>query len=503
MVEVKHGRYAMYLRKSRADLEKERRERFDTLAKHERELAAMCQRDGIAVDYVFRELVSGESISERHEFQRLMEMVTSKALDGVVVHAIDRLGRGDMMEYGYVLSAFQWTRTKIVTPGKTYDPNDRTDFMALQMQMIIANGELSAYKERMRAGREQSVRDGQYIGSHAPYGYDKAVVSRMRTLRPNGQAAIVRDMFGMMLESGSFVRVCNALNARGIPGPTGGTWTPNAVKRIIRNPTYMGKVRWNDRVRTIESRDGLSFVRRRVPNPEPMVCDGLHPAIVTEDVWRKANAAHVRGSSEHTGKPLRNPFAGILVCEKCGSAMTLVVSDPHGRRQERLKHRQYSDCTTKSCSLDMVMDAVVDALKGLYEDIEYEVSIGTDAAQRVADEVAALRSELAAARRRSDRLVELFTADAIGIQEFRDRREPIERQMERMESRIAELEGMEVPDQGTRLVRLHEGIEMLRDPSVDARRKNDCLKEIIERITYRNDGTSRNQHDIHLDIFLM
>lgn len=144
MLELPVGRYVMYLRKSRADEERERNGEFETLGKHERELSAMCRRMAVPVEMPpLRELVSGESIAARPRFQELMEMVQARELAGVVVHAVDRLGRGDMMEYGYILSAFQFTRTLIVTPGKVYDPADPIDLQQLQLQMFFANTEIT------------------------------------------------------------------------------------------------------------------------------------------------------------------------------------------------------------------------------------------------------------------------------------------------------------------------------------------------------------------------
>ena len=57
------GEYVMYLRKSRADIEKEARGEMETLGKHERELVSMSKRMGIVVADIRRELVSGEKIN--------------------------------------------------------------------------------------------------------------------------------------------------------------------------------------------------------------------------------------------------------------------------------------------------------------------------------------------------------------------------------------------------------------------------------------------------------
>ncbi|WP_368291640.1 recombinase family protein, partial [Escherichia coli] len=226
------GVYAMYLRKSRADAEKERQGE-DTLAKHERELSAFSAARRYLVDEsdVYREVVSGESVADRKEFQRLMQGVTQRRYKGVIVKAIDRLGRGDIMEYGWILSTFQWTRTLIITPDKVYNPNDQADMQSLQLQMLISNGELKAAKARLAAGRAQSVRDGQYIGTIPPYGYDRTVVDRMHTLKPNDRAPIVVVIFELAASGWGASAIANKLNRAGIPAFGGGFWIPSVIKR--------------------------------------------------------------------------------------------------------------------------------------------------------------------------------------------------------------------------------------------------------------------------------
>ena len=76
MPKAKPGLYALYLRKSRADIDKERLGEFETLAKHEQELTALAKRDGYALDVpYYKELVSGERIADRHEFQKMMQSI--------------------------------------------------------------------------------------------------------------------------------------------------------------------------------------------------------------------------------------------------------------------------------------------------------------------------------------------------------------------------------------------------------------------------------------------
>lgn len=501
---VQEGKNSLYLRKSRADVEKERRGEYETLAKHERQLTAYAESLGLPIDTTYKELTSAESVSERFEFQRLMEEVSQRKYKRVIVHAIDRLGRGDVMEYGWILSTFKWTHTLIVTPGKTYDPNDPSDFMALQMQMIVASGELESYKRRMRESREQSIRDGKYIGTFAPFGYDKCKVDGMHTLRPNDDADLVREMFAMIASGRSLSSICNEFNkTRGVKSPSGGTWIPSTVKRIIQNPLYKGYVRWNYHKEQVVSRDGLAYKKVRPKNPDCMVEKGLHEPLVTDELWQRANDGMLPGTKEHSGKPMQNVLSGLLVCGECGKSMRRSIANVNGKKYYRYLHALFSNCHQKSADMQVVVDMVVDTLAQMADNIELKVTAGKDDASRVAQEKARLEKDIAAAQRRIDKLVELHFEDAMSTAEFRDRRAPIDAQMELLQKRLAQICDMRIKDPKEVVIGLREAVAMLKSDDVPVVERNRALRRVVERIEYENSGTpALGDHDIRLNIFL-
>ena len=65
--------YAIYLRKSRADLEAEKLGQGETLARHRRILTELAARKGLFVAKIFEEVVSGDTIQARPQIQKLIE----------------------------------------------------------------------------------------------------------------------------------------------------------------------------------------------------------------------------------------------------------------------------------------------------------------------------------------------------------------------------------------------------------------------------------------------
>ena len=111
--------YAMYLRKSRADMEAEALGEMETLARHEKILTELAKRQGLKIDKIYKEIVSGESIENRPQMKQLLEDVYSRKYKGVLVVEVERLARGDTRDQGDVAEAFKYSNTKIITPIKT------------------------------------------------------------------------------------------------------------------------------------------------------------------------------------------------------------------------------------------------------------------------------------------------------------------------------------------------------------------------------------------------
>ena len=504
MLELPVGRYVMYLRKSRADEERERNGEFETLGKHERELSAMCRRMAVPVEMPpLRELVSGESIAAKPRFQELMEMVQARELAGVVVHAVDRLGRGDMMEYGYILSAFQFTRTLIVTPGKVYDPADPIDLQQLQLQMFFANTEITGIKRRMREGKDQAVRDGQFIAAHAPLGYDKVRDARgMKTLAPNEWAAWARRAFEWAADPAiSMSEISRRLKAAGVPGQ----WDPARVKVLIRNPAYKGMVSWNVRVTKIKGRDGMTIEKCHAKGDEPILADGLHPAIVDDGLWDAANRRLKAGESHvKRSAPLRNPLAGILRCAKCGRAMVYAKSDPRrtGRCYEYVRHPLNRACTCPPAPLSLLVGLVSESLESSALECEVAAESGEDPAKALAVEREGVESAIAKASAKVERLVELYVSGGMDAPEYVERRRDMDARIAEMRARLDELaqERPEPPEAVA--MRLKDIMRALRDDGVPPSDKNALLRAMVERIDYANDADGRGKPQVAITIHM-
>ena len=161
---------AVYLRKSRADLEAEARGEGETLARHEHTLLELARARKLSVIGTYRELVSGDTISDRPEMRRLLSAVERGEYDAVLCMDIDRLGRGDGSDQAVILKTFKYSNTIIITPYKTYDPRAESDEEFLEYAQFMARGEYKRIKRRMWAGGVGSAKEGKWQSPKAPFG---------------------------------------------------------------------------------------------------------------------------------------------------------------------------------------------------------------------------------------------------------------------------------------------------------------------------------------------
>ena len=188
------GEYAIYLRKSRADMEAEAKGEGETLARHEHILLDLASKKRLKIGKIYREIVSGETIEARPEMQKLLADVKAGKWKGVLVVEVERLARGETMDQGIVSKAFKISNTKIVTPMKIYDPNDEFDEEYFEFGLFMSRREYKVINRRLQRGRILSVNEGKYVGSVAPFGYDRVKIKGDKgyTLRRNTEANTVK-----------------------------------------------------------------------------------------------------------------------------------------------------------------------------------------------------------------------------------------------------------------------------------------------------------------------
>ncbi|MDD6275489.1 MAG: recombinase family protein [Clostridia bacterium] len=499
----------VYLRKSRSDDPLMTVE--EVLSNHETILDEWAERNigaKVPEKNKFREIVSGETIADRPEVQKLLRLIESPKYKAVLIVEVQRLSRGDLEDAGRLIKLFRYTNTLVITPPKTYDIRDEYDRDAFERELKRGNEFLEYQKKIMNRGRLLSVSQGNYLGSHPPYGFDRAWVMdgkrKCPTLKENKeQADVVRMIFDMYVNQNmGGTNICHKLDDLGIAPPTGGKhWSPAYLKDLLDNVHYIGKVKWYHRkgITTIEGGEvKISYPKAKMG--EYLIYEGRHEGIISEELF---NAAQEKKGRNHRAKPntkIRNPLAGLLYCQ-CGRAMSLRTyknKDGSERNAPRLLCDGQQHCHTGSCLYSEMIDRVCDILQNSIDDFELQIKNDDgDSVKLHENLVKSLEKKL-----KDLEAKELSQWEAKSHPDPSQRMPPeifkrlneklLQEKDETQKALCAAYESQPEPvNYAEKLVKFKSALDALKNPDVDAATKNRLLKACIERIDYHRDRPER------------
>jgi DNA invertase Pin-like site-specific DNA recombinase len=268
MVEMRAALYA------RVSTEDQAKEGFSIAAQLKR-LEAYCKARGWKpVHEYIDDGYSGRDIN-RPAYRKLMD--EKESWDVLAVLKMDRIHRNsknftlmmdDLKEWGKEFNSMQ----------ENFDTTTAMGRFVMDIVQKIAQLESEQIGERVKLGMTaKAKKGGGPLGSPPPYGF----VYNMGSLNIIDEEAIhVRRMFLFYLDGMSLSEIAKTLNSEGIPSKRGGEWSKQAVSKILKNPLYKGKNRW----------DGI-------------ISQGEHPSLVDErtfDLVQKRLSSRVknrRGSS--------------------------------------------------------------------------------------------------------------------------------------------------------------------------------------------------------------
>lgn len=501
--------YAMYLRKSRADLEAEKLGEGETLKRHKEILTNLAAKNGLYVGKIFQELVSGETIAARPQIQQLINECYEGKYRGIIIIDVDRLSRGNQGDMQVIMDCLKYANNRngllVVTPTKTYDVSHNADDEEyMEFVLFMSRREYKTIQKRLERGRRQAVVEGNYMGSYRPYGYDIVKTKTGRTLKPNPEEApIVQNIFDWKVNKGMTPgAIARKLTALGVPTYSQAMeWNLATIKTILTNPTYCGKVKWNDRMCIKSMVDGKIVKSRPRSNHTAhyMEYKGKHPALVSEEIFQEASASFSSDKTKANLK-LQNPLAGILVCAKCGYAMVYNAKAKSTNVMPRILHRHSQTCKVKSAVAEDVFDAFIHGLKLSIEDFQIKIDNAQAADE---EEILAQIDQLEKEKKKIEkRLAKIFDDYEEGIytaNEFVQRKSKHNDRIDAINAQIEELE-IAIPEKTEyeeKIVALHEALEMLRDNEIDASIKNEFLKAFIEKVEYSRENNDSFALDIH------
>ncbi|WP_026478576.1 recombinase family protein [Alkaliphilus transvaalensis] len=500
---------AIYLRKSRNDIEAELKGEEETLKRHEKVLLELANKLNLNILHIYKEIVSGESIASRPVMQELISDVEKGLFDGVLVIEIERLARGDTMDQGIVAQTFKYSNTKIITPIKTYDPQNEFDEEYFEFGLFMSRREYKTINRRLQSGRLASVKEGKYVGNIPPYGYVRKSLEGEKgyTLEPHTeQADIVKFIYKLYtvgeLQEDNTLKTLGAsliakkLNDLNIPTVKGGVWTPPTIRGILSNPVYIGKIRWNSRAQVKKLVDGKMIKERpRANDNDILLVDGLHPAIIDEESFKLARKISKKNTIPRlTGnKSLKNPFSGIVACGFCGRKM---IRRPYKNNYPDILMCSIPSCPNVSSALHLVEEKILQALQtwlnkyylefNLNESNNKPTDMQTDLLRK---SIVKLTIQIERIQNQISNLHDLLELGVYNIEVFADRSKVLNKRLKILENDKKYIQEKMTRNENKnkttgplvpKVQKILEAYHYTKDPAI----KNKLLNEVLDKVVY-------------------
>jgi site-specific DNA recombinase len=304
-----------------------------------------CQLHKFSVSRVYADDgVSGTiPLDQRPDGGQILRDARLNRFDQLLVYRLDRLGRETRLILNAV-AELEKLGVRVRSMTEEFDTGSSTGRLMLTMLSGFASHERDVIRERSVAGTNRVAEAGAWLGGIVPYGYRKAGEKQTSRLvvyeepipgMAMSEAEVIREVFRMTAVEGKSCRVIAArLNDLRVPCAyvrdnrlalrgrrkqrTSGVWRPGRIRGLIINKTYMGIHDFGKR--SVSAREVIS---------RPV------PAIVTEEIWNKAQAT-LRANFLFSARSAKNQYLlrGLIKCGLCGlTYVGVAATRPNGKRE--------------------------------------------------------------------------------------------------------------------------------------------------------------------------
>ncbi|MBR3738953.1 MAG: recombinase family protein [Clostridia bacterium] len=271
---------------------------------------------------------SGKSIEGRTEFNRMMEDIKfgKDGISFVLVFKLSRFGRNaaDVLS---TLQTMQDFGVNLICVEDGIDSSKDAGKLMISVLSAVAEMERENIRIQTMEGRIQKAREGKWNGGFAPYGY--RINSGILEICEE-EAEAIRMIFdcyvNMDLGANGVSRYLASHDIKKIQRQNGKAPYFNAmlIRDILRNPVYCGKIAYGRRKN--EKVHGTRNEYRIVESNDYLLVDGLHEAIVSEEMWQAAQTK--LAAQAHKYESVNTPkdthvhlLSAIVKCPVCGAGM--------------------------------------------------------------------------------------------------------------------------------------------------------------------------------------
>lgn len=331
-----------------------------------------------------------EQILIDHGFQRLLNDMKAKKFDAIVVKDLSRLGRNYIEVGNYIEQIFPLFDIRFIAVNDSIDsykdPKSVNNVM-VPFKNLMNDEYCRDISNKIRSVFDIKKKNGEFIGSFAPYGYIKDPNDKHHLIVDPESASTVKLIFKLSLDGMGRTTIAHNLNELGILNPLGYrvkvlnmnwkskkinkdysyAWDTTTVNSVLKNQIYCGDM--------VQNKGKLiSYkVHKHIKNPEDewIIVKNTHEAIIDRETFNKVQEA-IMSRDTRLGKDGNlSMFAGHIKCADCKRAMVKRQSSYYKNKPRKYYYYACSTffrrsgelCTKHSIRNDRLEEAVLQAVK--------------------------------------------------------------------------------------------------------------------------------------------
>ena len=454
--------------------------------------------------------ISGGSTKKRDNFNRMIRDAKAGMFDFIITKEISRFSRSTLDSIRYTQELLDYN-VGVFFQNDNINTLDTDSEFRLVIMAGVAQDEIRKLSERLKFGFRQAIKNGHVLGNDKLYGYDKK--DCVLTVNEE-EAEIVRIIFDLYGNQRLGTRtISKRLMELGYTSREGNAFNTLTIRHILENPKYKG---WycGNKSQSVDyrtKRNVLLDESEWVTYPDPSI-----PAIVSEELWNRANALYKRRREEmkshSSGLSFHNryPYSTKIYCEEHGTTFHRQVIQTKNGQQEVWQCKVYRSHGRAACSapqirssdLDFILSdifkelirdkqKIIDSLVTVLTNIPKEVDYGKLRCQ--------VENEMDDLERKKNRLLDLSIAGALTVEEFKERNDAFNAQILECQGKLTAIRQEEENQSSEEL-----DIPAIRQALDEALRftgeiDTALVATILDKVVVKKEST---KDDIHLDIFL-
>lgn len=271
---------------------------------------------------------------DRPSFKKMLSDIDEGKINLVIVKDLSRFGR-NYVEAGMYVQRFTDSNIRFIAADDNYDSLVNSDDLLFPIKNVVNEMYARDVSKKTKAAKKAKARDGQFIGSKAPFGYKIDPNDRHHLIVDEPAAQVVKRFFRLASEGVGYNKMAKIFREEKVLTPIAYfnlnnpdyfksdywrkefDWHVTSIRAILNNEVYLGKLVYGkQRNKSMKSKEKV-----RNPKEDWIVVENCHEPIITQELW---DTVHKILNAKH--RPAKvgevQMFAGLLYCSDCGHCLT-------------------------------------------------------------------------------------------------------------------------------------------------------------------------------------